>query len=84
MKPPDSNPADVFDPLRPRLLRIAYRMLGIVAEAEDVVQEAYLRWHQTNRDVVRDAEAVLVRTVTRLCLDVLKSARVRREEYVGT
>ncbi|MGE6758757.1 sigma-70 family RNA polymerase sigma factor [Corallococcus interemptor] len=84
MKPPDPNPADVFDPLRPRLLRIAYRMLGIVAEAEDVVQEAYLRWHQTDRDAVRDAEAVLVRTVTRLCLDVLKSARVRREEYVGT
>ncbi|AEI65643.1 sigma-70 family RNA polymerase sigma factor [Corallococcus macrosporus] len=78
------NPADVFDPLRPRLLRIAYRMLGIVAEAEDVVQEAYLRWHQTDRAAVRDAEAVLVRTVTRLCLDVLKSARVRREEYVGT
>ncbi|MBN9684912.1 sigma-70 family RNA polymerase sigma factor [Corallococcus sp. NCSPR001] len=84
MKPPDPNPADVFDPLRPRLLRIAYRMLGIVAEAEDVVQEAYLRWHQTDREAVRDAEAVLVRTVTRLCLDVLKSARVRREEYVGT
>ncbi|QDE67350.1 sigma-70 family RNA polymerase sigma factor [Myxococcus xanthus] len=78
------NPADAFDPLRPRLLRIAYRMLGIVAEAEDVVQEAYLRWHQTDRTAVRDAEAVLVRTVTRLCLDVLKSARVRREEYVGT
>ncbi|NVI98576.1 sigma-70 family RNA polymerase sigma factor [Myxococcus sp. AM009] len=78
------NPADAFDPLRPRLLRIAYRMLGIVAEAEDVVQEAYLRWHQTDRAAVRDAEAVLVRTVTRLCLDVLKSARVRREEYVGT
>ncbi|WP_426750284.1 sigma-70 family RNA polymerase sigma factor [Myxococcus sp. Y35] len=78
------NPADAFDPLRPRLLRIAYRMLGIVAEAEDVVQEAYLRWHQTDRAAVRDAEAVLVRTVTRLCLDVLKSARMRREEYVGT
>jgi RNA polymerase sigma factor (sigma-70 family) len=78
------NPAEAFDPLRPRLLRIAYRMLGIVAEAEDVVQEAYLRWHQTDRTAVRDAEAVLVRTVTRLCLDVLKSARVRREEYVGT
>ncbi|XXF80113.1 sigma-70 family RNA polymerase sigma factor [Myxococcaceae bacterium GXIMD 01537] len=84
MKPPDANPEDVFDPLRPRLLRIAYRMLGIVAEAEDVVQEAYLRWHQTDRAAVRDAEAVLVRTVTRLCLDVLKSARVRREQYVGT
>ncbi|RYZ16025.1 MAG: RNA polymerase sigma factor SigJ, partial [Myxococcaceae bacterium] len=84
MKLPDANPADAFDPLRPRLLRIAYRMLGIVAEAEDVVQEAYLRWHQTDRAAVRDAEAVLVRTVTRLCLDVLKSARVQREQYVGT
>ncbi|RKH34392.1 sigma-70 family RNA polymerase sigma factor [Corallococcus sicarius] len=78
------NPEDAFDPLRPRLLRIAYRMLGSVAEAEDVVQEAYLRWHQTDRAVVRDAEAVLVRTVSRLCLDVLKSARVQREQYVGT
>lgn len=78
------TPEDAFDPLRPRLLRIAYRMLGSVAEAEDVVQEAYLRWHQTDRAVVRDAEAVLVRTVSRLCLDVLKSARVQREQYVGT
>lgn len=59
-------------------------MLGTVAEAEDVVQEAYLRWHQTDREAVRDAKAVLVRMVTRLCLDVLKSARVRHEEYVGT
>jgi len=59
-------------------------MLASVAEAEDVVQEAYLRWHQTDRAAVRDAEAVLVRTVTRLCLDVLKSARVQREQYVGT
>ncbi|MET0406054.1 MAG: sigma-70 family RNA polymerase sigma factor [Cystobacter sp.] len=84
MTPPDPSPAEAFDPLRPRLLRIAYRMLGSVAEAEDVVQEAYLRWHQTDRAAVRDVEAVLVRTVTRLCLDVLKSARVRREEYVGT
>lgn len=81
---PDDNPANTFDPLRPRLLRIAYRMLGSVAEAEDVVQEAYLRWHQTDRAAVRDAEAVLVRTVTRLCLDVMKSARVQRERYVGT
>ncbi|MCY1075911.1 sigma-70 family RNA polymerase sigma factor [Archangium lansingense] len=81
---PDNNPANTFDPLRPRLLRIAYRMLGSVAEAEDVVQEAYLRWHQTDRAAVRDAEAVLVRTVTRLCLDVMKSARVQREHYVGT
>ena len=82
--PPEDSPENTFDPLRPRLLRIAYRMLGSVAEAEDVVQEAYLRWHQTDRAAVRDAGAVLVRTVTRLCLDVVKSARVQREHYVGT
>jgi RNA polymerase sigma-70 factor (ECF subfamily) len=82
--PPEDSPTSTFEPLRPRLLRIAYRMLGSAAEAEDVVQEAWLRWHQTDRASVRDASAVLVRTVTRLCLDVLKSARVRREQYVGT
>jgi RNA polymerase sigma-70 factor (ECF subfamily) len=82
--PPEDSPTSTFAPLRPRLLRIAYRMLGSAAEAEDVVQEAYLRWHQTDRASVRDAGAVLVRTVTRLCLDVLKSARVRREQYMGT
>ncbi|MFE8595520.1 sigma-70 family RNA polymerase sigma factor [Archangium violaceum] len=82
--PPDDSPTSTFDPLRPRLLRIAYRMLGSAAEAEDVVQDAYLRWHQTDRAAVRDAGAVLVRTVTRLCLDILKSARVRREQYMGT
>ncbi len=81
---PPESPTSPFDPLRPRLLRIAYRMLGSAAEAEDVVQEAYLRWHKTDRASVRDAGAVLVRTVTRLCLDVLKSARVRREQYMGT
>ena len=82
--PPEDSPTNSFDPLRPRLLRIAYRMLGSAAEAEDVVQDAYLRWHQTDRAAVRDAGAVLVRTVTRLCLDILKSARVRREQYIGT
>ncbi|WP_394834430.1 sigma-70 family RNA polymerase sigma factor [Pendulispora rubella] len=80
----DDNPARAFEQRRPRLLRIAYRMLGVIAEAEDAVQETYLRWHQTDRSAVRDAEAVLVRTVTRVCLDILKSARVRREQYVGT
>lgn len=80
----DDDPARAFEQRRPRLLRIAYRMLGVLAEAEDAVQETYLRWHQTDRSAVGDAEAVLVRTVTRVCLDVLKSARVRREQYVGT
>ena len=80
---PEQDAAAAFAPLRPRLVRIAYRMLGSVAEAEDVVQDAYLRWHQAARGEVRDAEAFLVRTVTRLCLDVLKSARVRRESYIA-
>ncbi|HEY8370692.1 MAG TPA: sigma-70 family RNA polymerase sigma factor [Thermodesulfobacteriota bacterium] len=72
-----------FDPLRPRLTRIAYRMLGSVADAEDVVQEAFLRWLDTDRGAVREPEAFLRRVVTRLCLDHLKSARHRRETYVG-
>lgn len=72
-----------FSPLRPRLTRIAYRMLGSVAEAEDIVQDAYLRWHDTNREAVADAKAYLAKTVTRLCLDHLKSARVKRETYIG-
>ncbi|WP_404333391.1 sigma-70 family RNA polymerase sigma factor [Sphingomonas sp. MMS12-HWE2-04] len=72
-----------FDPLRPRLARIAYRMLGSVADAEDVVQDAFLRWLGTDRAAVREPEAFLRRVVTRLCLDQLKSARARRETYVG-
>ncbi|HWB45140.1 MAG TPA: sigma-70 family RNA polymerase sigma factor [Hyphomicrobiaceae bacterium] len=72
-----------FDPLRPRLMRVAYRMLGSVADAEDMVQEAFIRWMSTDRAAVREPEAFLRRTVTRLCLDQLKSARSRREAYVG-
>jgi RNA polymerase sigma-70 factor (ECF subfamily) len=72
-----------FDSLRPRLIRIAYRMLGSVADAEDIVQDAFIRWHQTDRTVVRNPQAFLTRTVTRLCLDFLDSAHVRRESYVG-
>lgn len=75
--------AATFDPLRPMLVRVAYRMLGSVADAEDVVQEAFLRWLDTDRAAVREPEAFLRRVVTRLCLDVLKSARHRRETYVG-
>jgi len=75
--------AAVFDPLRPRLVRIAYRMLGSVADAEDVVQEAFLRWLEVDRDAVREPDAYLRRVVTRLCLDHLKSARHRRETYIG-
>jgi len=78
-----SEAAASFTPLRPRLARIAYRMLGSVADAEDVMQEAFLRWMRTDRGAVRSPEAFLRRMVTRLCLDQLKSARRRRELYVG-
>jgi RNA polymerase sigma-70 factor, ECF subfamily len=72
-----------FDPLRPKLMRVAYRMLGSVADAEDIVQEAFIRWMGTDRSTVREPEAFLRSTVTRLCLDQLKSARQKRETYLG-
>jgi RNA polymerase sigma-70 factor (ECF subfamily) len=78
-----TDPAATFEPHRRRLLGLAYRMLGSMAEAEDAVQEAYLRWHDADRDNVVEPRAFLLTTTTRICLDVLKSARVRREEYVG-
>src|SRR5687767_4206186 len=78
-----TEPSASFEPHRRRLLGLAYRMLGSMAEAEDAVQEAYLRWHDADRENVAEPRAFLVTTTTRICLDVLKSARVRREEYVG-
>jgi RNA polymerase sigma-70 factor (ECF subfamily) len=76
--------AGAFDPLRPKLIRVAYRMLGSLADSEDVVQDAFIRWLGTDRGAVREPEAFLKRVVTRLCLDFLKSARNQRETYVGT
>lgn len=73
---------DLFEAQRPRLTRLAYRMLGAVSEAEDVVQEAWLRWAAVDDDV-ESALAYLTRIVTRLCIDHMRSARVRRETYVG-
>jgi DNA-directed RNA polymerase specialized sigma24 family protein len=78
-----SNPAATFEPYRRRLLGLAYRMLGSMADGEDAVQETYLRWHGTDRDSVSDPRAFLMTTTTRICLDMLTSARARREEYVG-
>jgi RNA polymerase sigma-70 factor, ECF subfamily len=72
-----------FEAYRRHLTGLAYRMLGSLAEAQDVVQDAYLRWHQTDRTAIGDARAFLSRVVTRLCLDQLKSARARHELYVG-
>jgi len=71
----------VFEQQRPRLFALAYRLLGSAADAEDVVQQAYLRWAGA-RDV-REPAAFLTTVVSRLCLDELRSARVRRERYVG-
>ena len=71
----------IFERLRPRLVGIAYRMLQTNAEAEDVVQDAWIRLDATSD--VHSVEGFLVRTVTRLCLDREKSARARREEYIG-
>ncbi|HEX2190409.1 MAG TPA: RNA polymerase sigma-70 factor [Longimicrobiaceae bacterium] len=74
---------DAFQRERGRLFGIAYRMLGSVREAEDVLQDAYVRWHGVDHAAVEHPGAYLARLVTRLCLDVLKSAHARRTEYVG-
>ncbi|SHN45727.1 sigma-70 family RNA polymerase sigma factor [Cryptosporangium aurantiacum] len=74
---------DDFTPHREHLLRVAYRMLGSLADAEDAVQETWLRWQRADRSDIVDPRAWLTRVVGRICLDVLRSARVTREAYVG-
>ena len=74
---------DEFQRQRGRLFGIAYRMLGSAAEAEDVLQDAWLRWQGLDHDEVRDPAALLATIVTRLSLTTLDSARVRRESYLG-
>ena len=81
MSPPDPASA-LFEAQRPRLLRLAYRMLGSLSEAEDIVQDAWLRWSRVEESVDVPA-AYLTRIVTRLCLDQMRSARARRETYYG-
>ena len=73
----------VFARTRPRLFGIAYRTLGSWTEAEDIVQEAWLRWQGTDRAVVVNPTAFLVTVTTRLCINVAQSARARRETYIG-
>ena len=72
-----------FEAVRPRLFGLAYRMLGSRAEAEDVVQEAYVRWHHADEDTVRNSEAWLVTAATRLAIDRLRALKTEREAYVG-
>lgn len=89
--PSDDDPAVLgnqpshaaFNQYRGLLFSIAYRMLGSVADAEDMIQDAFIRWQQTADDDIRSPKALLVTIISRLCINYLQSARVRREEYVG-
>src|SRR6476620_5921624 len=74
---------DVFTTDRPLLFSIAYRMLGSASDAEDVLQDAWLRYRGADRSTIRSPKAFATTIVTRLCLDRLKSARTTREEYIG-
>ncbi|GFE72165.1 sigma factor [Chroococcus sp. FPU101] len=74
---------EIFNQHRALLFAIAYRMLGSVSDAEDLVQEAWLRW-QLTQTVVQSPKAFLSSLITRLCIDQLRSARVQREKYIGT
>lgn len=73
----------VFESVRPRLFGIAYRMLGSAAEAEDIVQDAWLRWQGTDRSIVKDPPAFLATATTRLAITFAQSARSRHETYIG-
>jgi len=73
----------VFETHRPRLMALAYRLLGSRSDAEEIVQDAWLRWHQADRDAIRDPEGWLVTTTTRLGIDRLRLARTEREVYPG-
>ncbi len=73
-----------FVPVRPRLFGIAYRMLGSATEAEDIVQDVWLRWQSTNRNAVENPPAYLAKTTTRVCINAVQSAHTRRETCVGT
>ena len=75
--------AAVFTEFRPQLFGIVYRMLGSAVEAEDVLQDTWIRWHTTDRTVVRNPHAFLTTTTTRIAINVLQSARSRHETYVG-
>ncbi len=75
--------SDDFALLRPRLFSIAYRMLGVRADAEDVLQDAWLRWNSADHDAIQSSEAWLVTVVTRLSIDRLRAAKAQRDAYIG-
>ncbi len=72
-----------FEQFRPRLFGIAYRMLGLPMEAEDIVQDVYMRWHQVEQQHIANPEGWMTTVATRLCIDRLRSAQVSRENYIG-
>lgn len=74
---------DTFPTLHPYLFSIAYRMLGSVLDAEDMVQETWLRWQKSDQKSVESPKSYLAAVVTRLCIDHLRSAKVTRESYIG-
>lgn len=78
-----ATPTERFQALRGRLFGLAYRMVGSRADAEDLVQEAYVRWHQADHDRIESAQAWLVTTTTRLALDRLRRLKTERDAYVG-
>jgi RNA polymerase sigma-70 factor (ECF subfamily) len=77
------DPTSTFESLRGRLFGLAYRMLGVRGDAEDIVQEAYVRWHEADRSAVQNPEAWLVATTTRLAIDRLRRLKTEREAYTG-
>jgi RNA polymerase sigma factor (sigma-70 family) len=81
--PAPDDGLSVFESVRPRLFGIAYRMLGSASEAEDIVQDAWLRWQGMDRSVVRDPPAFLATATTRLAITFAQSVRFRRETYIG-
>lgn len=82
-QPSQDGASRTFEVLQPALVRLAYRMMGSVADAEDIVQTAFMRWNAIEHTDVRNPEAYLRRVVTRLCLDAMRTIRRRREVYIG-
>ena len=79
-----SASTDAFTAARPRLQALAYRMLGTLGDAEDAVQETYIRWHSADRSAIRTPAAWLTTACTRICIDRLRKAKAERAAYVGT
>src|SRR5215471_16869272 len=79
-----AHAAEIFERNRSRLRGLAYRILGSVADTDDVLQEVYIRWHQSDVRDVRSPEAWMTRVATRLCIDRLRSTSRERELYVGS